>query len=88
MAKEKKQVKTTPEKKVKKVTKVDMIKEHLVKHKTITSWEAITKYKATRLAATIANLRNKSSWHIETVMFEDKEGTRYAKYFFKGLPKK
>ena len=71
-----------------KTTKVDLIKEHLVKHKTITSWEAITKYKATRLAAVIENLRNKKGWYIETVMFEDKDGTRYAKYFFKGLPKK
>jgi hypothetical protein len=88
MAKAKTQVKATPEKKAKKVSKVDMIKEHLIKHKTITSWESITNFKATRLAAVIANLRNKNGWHIETVMFEDKEGTRFAKYFFKGLPKK
>lgn len=84
----KEQVKTTPVKKVTKVSKVDLIKQHLIKYKTITSWEAITKYKATRLAATISDLKNKRGWNIDKVMFVSEEGTMYAKYFLRGLPKK
>jgi hypothetical protein len=87
MAKKKEEAKKALPKKVKK-TKMDMIKEHLIKYKTITSWEAITLYKETRLASKIEILRNKRGWKIETIKFVSEEGTPYAKYFLRSLPKK
>jgi len=88
MAKSKQEAKKALPKKAVKKTKMDMIKEHLIKHKTITSWEAITLYKETRLAAKIEILRNKRGWVIETIMFVSEEQTPYAKYFLRSLPKK
>ena len=41
-----------------KKTQTDKIRGHLEKYKKITSWEAITLYKITRLAAVIYILRN------------------------------
>ena len=46
-------------------SKAKKIEKHLIKHKSITSWEAIELYKATRLSAVIFNLRNKG-WNIES----------------------
>jgi hypothetical protein len=40
-------------------TKIKKVALHLIKYKKITSWDAITKYKATRLGAIIFNLRKK-----------------------------
>ena len=39
-------------------TKIKKVALHLIKYKKITSWDAITKYKATRLSAIIFNLKN------------------------------
>ncbi len=41
------------------MSKTDLIKEHLEKHKKITSWEAIKLYRATRLSGIIYNLRKR-----------------------------
>ena len=35
-----------------------VIKAHLMAHRTITSWEAINKYRITRLSAVIHRLKN------------------------------
>jgi uncharacterized sporulation protein YeaH/YhbH (DUF444 family) len=78
--------KTIPAKQVKK-SKMDMIKEHLIKLKTITTWEAIKLYNETRLAAKICILRNKRSWVITDAWFESNDG-RFKKYFYRGHPKK
>ena len=68
------------------MTKQQLIKEHLLEHGSITSWEAIQRYSATRLAAVIFNLRK--TMDIDTLMVErtDKYGnrTQYAKYVLKG----
>jgi len=40
-------------------TKTKKVALHLIKYKKITSWDAITKYKATRLSAIIFNLKKK-----------------------------
>lgn len=48
-----------------KLSKLEKIKRHLLKHKSITSWEAIQNYSATRLAAIIFILR-KNGWKIES----------------------
>jgi hypothetical protein len=64
-------------------TKTNQVKKHLLKKRSITSWDAITLYQATRLSAIIFNLR-KSGWDIVTnnVTIKDKNGNpcTYAKY--------
>lgn len=52
--------------------------EHLQKHKSITGWDAISKYHITRLAARIKNLKD-SGHNIITIM-EHAESRRWAKY--------
>ena len=72
-----------------KKTKHNLVKKHLIKSKTITSWEAIIQYKATRLSAIIFNLR-KSGWDITTknITTKDKDGnsTTFAKYVLVSQP--
>ena len=41
------------------MTKIEMVRNHLIENKKITSWEAIQLYRATRLSAIIFNLRKK-----------------------------
>ena len=57
--------------------------EHLQQYGTITSWQAIQTYGATRLASIICNLR-KRGYEIDTVMIKDKDRNGnvcdYAKY--------
>lgn len=48
------------------MTKKEKVKRHLLKHGSITSWEAIMKYNATRLSDIIFCLR-KEGYDIETV---------------------
>jgi hypothetical protein len=67
-------------------TKIKKVALHLIKYKKITSWDAITKYKATRLGAIIFNLRKKG-FIIET-KYEVKDKIRYGVYVFKGMKKK
>ena len=55
-----------------------MVLEHLQKHRSITGWDAISKYHITRLAARIKNLKD-SGHNIITVM-EYAESRRWAKY--------
>lgn len=66
------------------VTKTQQVRKHLLKKKSITSWEAITLYKATRLSAMIFNLRKKDKWKIESKSISTKDSngnpTTYAKY--------
>ena len=64
-------------------TKTKQVKEHLEDKGTITSWEAIQKYGATRLSAIIFNLRQRgykinNNWQEEF----DRNGkkVRYVKY--------
>jgi hypothetical protein len=68
------------------ITKTQQVKKHLLKKKSITSWEAIELYKATRLSAIIFTLRNKDKWKIETksISARDVNGntTNFAKYVF------
>jgi hypothetical protein len=69
-----------------KVTKHDLVRKHLLKKKSITSWDAITLYKATRLSAIIFTLR-KSGWNISTKPIQMEEGS-YAKYLLISSPVK
>lgn len=65
------------------MTKFEQVKKHLLKKKSITSWDAITLYKATRLSAIIFSLR-KSGWDIATKSVSSKDvngnACTYAKY--------
>jgi hypothetical protein len=76
-----------------KKTKKQQIKEHLLKNKSITSWDAIEKYGATRLSATIWTFIHKEGMNIvrDSVTMKDRNGNSctYAKYIYKGdkLPK-
>tara|TARA_R100000353_G_scaffold7402_1_gene9245 strand:+ start:2868 stop:3086 length:219 start_codon:yes stop_codon:yes gene_type:complete len=65
----------------KRVTKTHRIKEHLRKRGKITSWDAFTRYGATRLSAIIFELRQKG-WDIETVRKPNKDGGTYGEYTY------
>lgn len=66
-----------------KMNKTAKVLKHLKDHGSITSWESITKYRATRLSAIIFNLKS-YGYDIRTVRMEseneDNELVRYAKY--------
>lgn len=63
--------------------KTQQVLRHLQTKGTITSWEAITEYRATRLASIIFNLRE--HYLIDTIMAESMDGdTGYAIYVYKG----
>ena len=59
--------------------KIDAVFQHLKKKRSITSWEAITLYRATRLADIVYKLKHQG-FDIETVLIESK-GTRFARYY-------
>lgn len=67
-----------------KTTKTALVKKHLMEKGSITSWDAIKMYGATRLSAIIFNLR-KAGMDIITSDIEsvDRYGntSRYGKYF-------
>lgn len=71
-----------------KKTKKDQVKQHLIKHKSITSWTAIEKYGATRLSAIIWILVHKEGMRIvtESVSMKDRNGNSsiFANYIYKG----
>jgi hypothetical protein len=68
------------------MNKTKAIQLHLIENGSITSWEAIKEYGATRLSAIIFNLRARGM-NIETTMIEftDRFGSKakYAKYILK-----
>lgn len=68
------------------MTKKEKVKRHLLEHGTITSWEAIMKYNATRLSDIIFCLR-KEGYDIETVYKtkknEEGESITYGEYKLK-----
>ena len=65
------------------MSKTEKIAMHLVEKGSITSWEAIQEYGATRLSAIIFNLRRRGmNIRTERVNFTDRFGSKacYAKY--------
>jgi len=70
------------------MNKTNSIQLHLIEKGSITSWEAIQLYGATRLSAIIYNLRNQRNMDIRTerVEFTDRFGSKasYAKYIYEG----
>lgn len=69
------------------MTKQAKVMEHFRKHKHITSWEAIQRYRVTRLADVVFRLKEKG-WLINTTMVETRDGTRFARYYLVREPKR
>lgn len=71
------------------MTKTDLIRDHLIEHGSITPWEAITKYHATRLSDTIFRMK-KIGYVIDTEIIngQDSNGnpTKYARYTLVSKP--
>ena len=68
-----------------KKSKQEHLRVYLIKYKSITSWEAIQKLKATRLAAMIFNLE-KSGWKFSRKSIKS-DGTSYTRYTLASIPK-
>ena len=63
--------------------KQQKVLEHLKAHGSITSLEAIQKFRATRLSSIIYRLRDR--YNITTIMMDGIDGgAPYAKYVFRG----
>lgn len=54
----------------KRVTKTQLVTDHLIKYGTIDTWTAIDKYRATRLSSIIFNLKKKGYY----IVSKDKKG--------------
>ena len=64
---------------IRKVNKYEEVKKYLLKKGKITSWEAITKFRATRLSDIIYKMRNRG-YDIYGIWETNKDGTRYMVY--------
>lgn len=73
------------------MNKTNAVELHLIEKGSITSWEAIKEYGATRLSAIIYNLRYKRGMNIrnERVNFTDRFGTKshYDIYIYEDFGK-
>lgn len=65
------------------MSKIDSVCNHLQRYRSITSWEAINLYKATRLADIIYKLKDQG-FDIETLLIKN-NSTRFAMYQFRGM---
>jgi len=68
---------------IRKVNKYELVKKHLLKRKKITSWEAIEKFRATRLSDIIWKLRGRG-YSIASEWVTNKDGMRYTVYHYWG----
>ena len=67
------------------MSKIDKVREHLVKYNSKTSWEAITLYHYTRLSDAIYKLRKNDGLNIINENCKnEKTNTRYVKYILIG----
>jgi len=62
-----------------KVNKYELVRKHLLKRRKITSWEAIEKFRATRLSDIIWKLRGRG-YSIASEWVTNKDGMRYTVY--------
>lgn len=74
---------------MKQTTKFEKVKRHLLRRKSITSWESIKLYAATRLAVMIFRLR-RDGWKIESrpIVDKDKVTLKATRYVLIQNPKK
>lgn len=68
---------------IRKVNKYELVRKHLLKRKKITSWEAIEKFRATRLSDIIWKLRGRG-YSIASEWVTNKNGMRYTVYHYWG----
>tara|TARA_R110000737_G_C14182289_1_gene413625 strand:- start:5 stop:253 length:249 start_codon:yes stop_codon:yes gene_type:complete len=61
-------------------SQLNQIKDHLELYDTITSWEAIQKYRITRLSAIIHTLRHDNQMSIVSNNKKKDDGTNWAEY--------
>jgi len=61
-------------------SQLNQIKEHLEWYDTITSWEAIQKYRITRLSAIIHTLRHENQMSIVSNNKKKDNGTNWVEY--------
>ncbi len=61
-------------------SKTQKVLRHLITLKSITSWEAIKLYKATRLSAIIYNLRKRGYMIISEPEYNRNTKTQFARY--------
>tara|TARA_R110000824_G_scaffold70768_2_gene181487 strand:+ start:1214 stop:1471 length:258 start_codon:yes stop_codon:yes gene_type:complete len=61
-------------------SQLNQIKEHLEWYDTITSWEAIQKYRITRLSAIIHTLRHENQMSIVSENKKKDNGTNWVEY--------
>lgn len=66
------------------LSKIDIIAIHLFEIGSITSWEAIKKYRVTRLAAVIKALKDKGFPISDAWETNEDTGERYKRYFYAG----
>ena len=62
------------------MNKTKAVLEYLEKGNYITSWDAITLFKATRLSSIIFNLK-KYGYNIQSIDQRTPDGTRYSRYW-------
>lgn len=67
-----------------KISKIEQVKKHLLKHKSITSWEAIKAYAITRLAPIIFILKNRG-WRIKSTKMTGKD-SNFVRYVLTEKP--
>ena len=67
-------------------TKIGKVRAFLEDGNTITSWQCIEMFKYTRLADAIYRLINDYGLPIESKMFYEDDGVRYAKYWLTSDP--
>ena len=72
---------------IKRITKEELVRKHLTRHKSITSWDAIQKYGCTRLSAVIYKLR-KEGMNIKSDYVSKKNRYGYTVIFAKYILKK
>lgn len=71
---------------MKKITKTELIRRHLIAHNSINSLDAIKLYGETRLSAVIFNLK-KEKWKIDS-SYKVRRVDKYALYILRKAPKK
>ena len=74
----------SPPERSKMITKTQKVLDYLLSGKSITSWDAIQKFRATRLSAIIFNLKEKGYPIKSSMVYDiDKDGNpvKYAKYW-------
>lgn len=74
---------------VKRITKTQQVLDYLKDNGSITSWEAIEKFGATRLSAIIFNLREYYEIDTQIEVAKDRNGNtcQYARYILKDVVK-